>query len=176
VTWTNRPTLNPGEYPDGADLETMLDQISFLTSPPRFRGRQTVAQTLTSAVFAPVTLDTEDEDNYSGHSTSTNTSRYTAQVAGWYLCSGSVGFVGNATGRRATEWLKNGAVVSGSQLAWAPGVATAVEFPAETILIFLAVGDYVEIGAYQESGGNLNTDVAFTNVQSSMSVIYHSAA
>lgn len=33
MTWTHRPTLNPGEYPDGAELEAILDQIDSLTAP-----------------------------------------------------------------------------------------------------------------------------------------------
>jgi len=157
------------------DDNDRITAVEGLLVPPRFRGRQSVAQSLTSAVFAPVTFDLEDVDNYSGHSTVTNTSRYTAQVAGWYLCSGTVAFTGNATGRRASDWMKNGSVLNGSQLASAPGVSTAVEIPAATMLITLGVGDYVEIGAYQESGGALNTDVAFGQVQSSMSVIYQGA-
>ncbi len=33
MTWSNRPTLAPGEYPRGEQLEAVLDQIESLTVP-----------------------------------------------------------------------------------------------------------------------------------------------
>ena len=175
MTWADRPTIEPGAYPDGLDMELILDQISFLTSPPRCQLRQTTLQTLTTGVFAPVTFTTEDEDNYNGHSTATNTSRYTAVVAGWYQCSGKVGFAGNATGQRVIGWYVDG-TLDGSQVTYDVDSASTVQLPAQSKLIFLGIGNYVEIHAFQSSGGNLNTDVAFQSVQSTMTVAWHGAA
>lgn len=31
MTWSTRPTIKPGQYPNGANFEAILDQISFLT-------------------------------------------------------------------------------------------------------------------------------------------------
>src|SRR5687767_2891259 len=137
MAWSERPTIAPGEYPRGSEIEDVLDQISFLTDPPRAQLRQTVAQTFTSGAFAAVTFTTEDWDTYAGHSTSTNTSRYTAQIAGIYMLTGKIGWNGNATGRRASRWAKNGTDINGSQIAIIATSASDVHIPAMTLYVSL---------------------------------------
>lgn len=159
MPWSARPIIPPGGYPRGSDLEELLDRVQFLSDPPRAQLRQTVAQSLTSGAFAAITFGAEDFDNYSGHSTSTNTSRYTAQIAGIYQLAGKAAWAGNATGRRATKWQKNGVDITASQVAIIATSASDVEHPATTMMVSLAVGDYVELHAFQDSGGALNTFV-----------------
>ncbi len=152
------------------DLETEAD---LLGDPPGGQFRQSVAQTLTSGSFTAITFTQEDYDNRGGHSTSSNTSRYTAQVAGRYQVSGAVAFVASATGRRGTQWRINGSVVNGSQLLLSSGDdADETQYPARTMTVFLSVGQYVELYAIQQSGGNLNTSVADGGTQSMMAVRY----
>ncbi len=152
------------------------DPVRFLLRPPMAELRQIVAQTLTTSVAAALTFTASDVDqDYlippgSGHSNSVNTSRYVANFAGWYQISGQVSYVANAAGRRAAIWVVNGVSVSSGQLAGPPTAALACEIPARTKFIYLSVGDFVELFAYQESGGNLATDVAFSNVVSGMSI------
>jgi len=161
------------DFTSGVSSSTQFNQLSdaidFLLSPPIAELRQTVAQTLTTGVWASVTFDVEDKDSVSGHDTVTNNSRYTAVYAGWYQCSGGVGFVVNATGIRGTRWSVNGTALNGSQTSEAPTTVTAAQWTPRTKQIYLNVGDYVELQAFQSSGGNLNTDVTTTN-QSHMSV------
>lgn len=127
---------------------------------PVARSRQTSTQTLTTGVYGAVTMTTEDFDSHSGHSTSSNTSRYTVQTgwAGIYQLSGGVAFAANATGTRGSRWSKNGTALSASSTQFAnTGAGTACRIPADTISVDLAVGDYVELEAFQDSGGNLAT-------------------
>lgn len=134
-----------------------------MLNTPVARLRQTATQTLTSGTYAPVTLTTEDYDSHTGHSTSVNTSRYTVQSgwAGVYRLSGGVAFAANATGSRGCRWLKNGSPLPSSGVMLPNnGATTASRIPAQTISVDLAVGDYVELDAFQDRGGNLDTLVS----------------
>lgn len=171
--WATRPDIAPGGYPRGDEIEAMLDRIQFLNSPPMFQGRQTSgAQSIANGTFVALTFDVEDYDNYGGHSTSTNTERYTAVVAGVYMLCGSHSFAASAstTTQRGSSWYKNGSQIEGSQVLHAVNSNTTWQFPTKTILTTLAVGDYIELRAFQNTGGALNTDVSFPSVQSMMTL------
>lgn len=163
------PTQTAGTLATVAGFATPVQSaVSFMTTnKPRFFLRQTVAQSLTNNVFAAITFDTEGLDNDGGHSTSTNTSRYTAQTAGWLWVSGIACFAPSATNQRAAQLAINGTAVNGTfvQLLASNTGNTALSTGA---MIFLNVGDYVELQALQQSTASLNTGVAAPN-QSSMS-------
>lgn len=150
---------------DVADLSTRLMPVAQL--------RQTVAQSVATATYTSATFTTEDLDTLGGHSTSVNTSRWTCPTgwAGAYLLSGGGKFVTNVTGSRSAQWAKNGSAIAGSE---SPGFAAddTSTFAARTIVVVLAVGDYVEMQIRQSSGGSLNTDVATTVSQCTMSVAW----
>jgi len=148
-----------------SELNQLTDTLNFLLYPPIFRGIQTVAQTLTTGVWGTITLDTETVDQADGaastqHSNVTNNSRFTAAYAGWYQVSGTVAFAGSATGRRGVRYAVNGAAVAGTAVLIAAGVATGIATPGSAELLFLNIGDYVEMQAFQDTGVNLNTDGA----------------
>jgi len=151
------------------------DPLNFLLSPPAAKLRQTSAQSLTTSVAAAITFDVEDLDNVGGHSTVTNTSRYTAVYAGWYFCGGGVGYASNATGLRGAEFAVNGTVVNGVGVLLSAITGATTRVPCRGILVFLNVGDYVEVLGFQSSGGALNTAVTGTE-QPSMSVVWESNA
>lgn len=139
------------------------DPISFLYAPPIARLRQTSIQSIPTNTFTALLWDTEDVDTdisgVGGHSTSVNTSRYTSLYASWYLAGGGAGYAANATARRACAWAKNGTNISGSQIAVPATAANDCEIGARLIFVYLNVGDYLELMAFQESGGALNTNV-----------------
>lgn len=149
--------------------------LNFLLAPPIYRGRQTSAQSLTSGTFTAITQDTEDVDTAGGHSTVSNTSRYTAVYAGWYDVAGGVGFAFNATGNRALDLRVNGTMLNGTQSNIATLTASSSTAQPVTAdeLVFLNVSDYVELFAFQSSGGALNTAVT-TDQQSRMNVRWRS--
>ncbi|MEK8108646.1 hypothetical protein NKG94_34420 [Micromonospora sp. M12] len=151
------------------------DPLKFLMSPPRAKLRQTSVQTLTTGVAAALlfqaeTVDT-DVDGIGGHSTSSNTSRYTARYPGWYQVSGGCSFATNVTGLRLLRWAVNGATITGNDVSLVPVTGSSTRMPARTELVLLDIGDYVELLAQQTSGGNLNTAVS-TEEQSTMNVIW----
>lgn len=150
------------------------DGLSFLLNPPIFVGYNVTTQTVASgSAGAAVLLTSEVSDTYSGHSITTNTSRYVAQVPGWYWVSGSVCFTPNATGDRKAMLAVNGTLVgysNGQIPTMAPPSGPAVVVPA-TLIYLNGNGDYVEIWAFQDSGSPLTINPNSGNA-SSMSLCW----
>lgn len=104
-----------------------------------------------------VNFDTENFDTDAYHSTSSNTSRLTVPTgkAGKFLVGCSAVFNASATGYRNISPRKNGSTYLGSQSA--QNVGASGNTGVTNINVYdLAVGDYIEIDAYQNSGGSLN--------------------
>jgi hypothetical protein len=134
-----------------------LAQAQFALNLPSFYGYQANAQSIPNTAWTSLTIDNGVDDNYSGHSNSTNPNRYTCQVAGTYLVSGCYASSANASGFRAVRLQKNGSPILGGA-AYLPangGAENGVNTPV--VEVALAIGDWVEPQAYQSSGGALNT-------------------
>ncbi|RKN38445.1 hypothetical protein [Micromonospora endolithica] len=143
-------------------FQTLADDVDGLfatvESRPAAVLRSSAGQAIPNNAFTVVSLNTEDLDSHSGHSTATNNSRYTAPIAGWYRLSGGATFAGNATGRRGTRWLKNGgSIVDGGDALGSNAGAGACAVAAAHSLVFLAAGDYIEMAVFQDSGNVLGT-------------------
>lgn len=175
------PVPNEGNFlPGVAAVSSFLngnirDAINFLINKPHAVLYQATAQSLANATPTPITFDSQLADNYAGHSTVTNPSRYTAQRAGWYVASGLVNFAPNATGWRLGNFRVNGsAYVLASQPAvmaiTTAGINTAVSVGA--VRVFLNVGDYIELLGNQGSGGALNTQTGGAPNDSGMSIVW----
>jgi len=127
-----------------------------VTDPPRCRVYNSANISLTSGVVTALTFNTETSDT-GMHSTSVNTSRITvpSDGAGWYSIGGTVRFAANTTGYREIKVTLNGTTdiavmrVPNSGATDDARVTIHTEYP-------LAVGDYVELNATQNSGGALN--------------------
>ncbi|MEU5945144.1 hypothetical protein ABZ793_06225 [Micromonospora sp. NPDC047465] len=148
-------------------------RLMFMQRRPVAILRQGVAQAISNGGnFTPVTLDLEiedtDPDGIGGHSGSS--SRYTCRYPGVYLLGGGVGFAPNATGARGVGWLINGTVLDDVMLPAVTTASTASRIAARTTQVRLAEGDYVELGAFQNSGGSLNTSLG--SAASSMHVTW----
>lgn len=145
---------------------SILDRLE---NPPIFAAYQSAVQSIPNTTLTTVTMDTEVYDTYNGHSTVTNTSRYTAQFAGYYLVICYVGFAANATGNRYMEIWKNGVggVNLGQSIIFTPNITNNSAIHA-IVLMRLEVSDYVEGRAFQNSGGALNTNAT----QTGMTVIW----
>lgn len=168
------PPVTAGAVYPTSSPSALIAAAAFAQKPPMAQLRQIVAQSIASGSFVAITFTAADVDQdfagTFGHSNSVNTSRYTANYAGWYEVSGAVAWAANATGRRASQWFVNGAGVAGSQQATPATAANDAEVPARTMMIYLNVNDYIELQGFQESGGALNTFVGSTPGQSHMMV------
>lgn len=151
-----------GEIVTAAYFNTNVrDAGNFFLSWPVFEGRQTVAQALASGANTALLFDTEDIDTDNGHSTVTNTDRYTPQTAGRFQISGKVSFAANATSYRGAVILKNGAVINGADTIHPP-ISGVTHRQATPTLTQLANGttDYFQIAGTHAIGAPLNTSIA----------------
>ncbi|MFJ8606381.1 hypothetical protein ACIRH0_04205 [Streptomyces sp. NPDC093675] len=152
----------PGTFDSSAWWNTnVYTLLTYGLNEPAFLGTQTIAQSTANNVWSTLTIDTEQVDTYGGHSTTTNSSKYVAQVDGWYIVCGVVSMSANASGQRGARIHVNGTVVQGSTGLIATvtsGSVTGVATPVRAV--FLATGDAVELGSFQSSGNPLATAVA----------------
>lgn len=123
------------------------------------RGISTVA--LPAGVQTAIPFSGEDLDNYSGHDTVTNNSRYTCQMAGYYRVNSTVGVVGAGTAEISLRL--NG---STSMSGFASGSTTGDRRFNGTWTLFLSVGNYIETTAYAFEATN-----NFTSGSATMSYI-----
>jgi hypothetical protein len=130
------------------------DATGFLSAVPVFRGFQNAAQSFASStVYAPILLDSESFDPEGGHSTTTNTSRFTVQTAGYYYVSAFASYLVSSAGGRAIAVSVNGTATVQSQQAPPPANSWS---GGTNWLGYLNVGDYVEATTWQNSGGSLS--------------------
>lgn len=126
---------------------TVYNGLTYLLNPPAFWGYQTAAQSLTANNPAAILLDSEQIDSYGGHSTTSNTSRYVAQVSGYYFAFASVIWQSNATGNRVAQLYKNGSPINAAY-----GSFSTTAFLASAVaagIVQLNSGDYLEMYANQ---------------------------
>lgn len=140
--------------------------VAWLASRPFFSGYQTSAESIPASTWTAVSLDTEQIDNYQGHSDSANTSRYYPPVSSnisagfhdYYLASGSVKWVSTLTSANAGitgTRLTGGTVIEGCKLAGASGHNIAT-WTADLIEV-TSSSDYIELMAFQNTAGALST-------------------
>lgn len=132
------------------------DAVDFLANPPLFIGYGSTPQAVATSVFVDVALDTNVVDTYGGHSTTSNNSRYVAQVAGYYDLVGQIGYPSNGTGVRSARFYVNGAVPTLEPLFQIPASASGGTDMQVSGCVYLNAGDYVELEAWQNSGSSLS--------------------
>lgn len=123
-------------------------------TPDGCRVYNDAAITVSTATDTALTFNSERYDNGGLHSTSSNTSRITVGRAGKYLIIGNATYAANGTGVRYLSIRLNGATYIG-EMAILPSASNSLTLIVTTIY-HLAASDYVELLAYQNSGGNLN--------------------
>jgi hypothetical protein len=154
-------TWSVGDIVTAAEMNANVrDSVNFLAAVPLFIALQQTAQSIANASGGGTPLNFADVsgvivDSYNGHSTSSNPSRYAAQVAGWYKVEGRSGWVPSGTGLRIAGTSVNGTV---QKYGTAAPVAGSNWIASVSDILFLNVGDYVEVLGYQTSGAALNTN------------------
>jgi hypothetical protein len=121
---------------------------------------KTANQLINDTTYTVLSFNSEDLDVGGYHDNATNNSRLTvpAGKAGYYYAYFSIAFAGNSSnggsGRRAFI-MKNGTVASLCNMQ--SDVSAAVTKSLTSSNIFnLAVGDYLEVAAFQTSSSNIN--------------------
>lgn len=147
------PDFVAGEKVTSAKMRQIRDVLNWtMTSSPLFDAVQTVSQTLTDSTWAPITFSAEVIDRDSGHSTTANTSRYTAKTPGWYLVSG-IAAAAITAGNIFAVIAKNGARQPGATNAPGSSPVGAAACVAEAYVYLNGTTDYVELHAAVVGGG-----------------------
>jgi hypothetical protein len=113
-------------------------------------------QSIATSTFTVVTFNSEDFDDAGMHSTSSNSGRITVPEAGVYFLRARVSWQVSGTGVRGLILRKNGSAQL--TIANAPGhTLGSFSYHAQQVsgLFQLAAADYLEVVAFQDSGGNL---------------------
>lgn len=113
-------------------------------------------ESISNGANVALTFDSERFDTDTIHDTGSNTSRLTCKTAGKYAITGHAEFAASTAGNaRYLSIRLNGATFIGAQgsppIAGGNSVLLTV-----TGMYDLAVNDYVELIAYQDTGGSLN--------------------
>lgn len=150
----------------GRSTADAWQQMGMFFDPPHCALTQTAAashsangawQAIGAGTPSGSAWDTEIEDTANMHSTTTNPGRITVPVAGLYLIQANVAFATNTNNERAVAFRKN-ALVAGpnifgrSIVKSGPLVETT---PMASAVVRLAANDFIEVMAFQNSGGTL---------------------
>lgn len=193
TTWTNDTGTASAPNADGtvinnAALQAIYDAIDQLFAgagsyatftfggqvkadgQPRASAYNNATQSITDSTLTALTLNSEDFDVGSLHSTSVNTSRMTlsATAGGVYIVVGQTTFAGNATGVRDLSLRLDGTTYVGSSRV-TNLAAVQMTFGVSAILT-LTNSQYVELIAFQTSGGNLNAGDTARNTASALMI------
>lgn len=145
-----------------ADLlnANLVDPVNETTAEkPIGRVTQSVAQSLADATFTAITFTTQEYDTHDFHSTSSNTSRITPTLAGYYRFTGTVSFEGTATPVAVdAHWRKNGSN-SAAGTSRVIGATTILGVQVTATIAMDGVSDYMELMGRQDSAGADNTQV-----------------
>lgn len=114
-----------------------------------------------NTTWVALTFNSERFDTDGIHSTATNTGRLTCRTKGIYAISGTFDFAANGTGQRRTHIRLNGSTYIAGDTCEGNASLSAILNPSTQYS--LGVGDYVELMAYQNSGGALNVSNSGAN-------------
>lgn len=166
MSWVNRPANldAPGQVHLGIDLQTLMDQVEFLTSPPLAVLTRNASFTVANGGSGVlVDFDTAEIDTY-GWWDATAPSHFAPQIAGYYTISGLVGFAPNASGVRAAWLNKSGTDINGTQQKLLPISGVVCAISTGTRVVFCnGSTDYIGLGAFQNTGAGLGTSTEPNN-------------
>lgn len=156
--WVSGPLREFGltEQARDDDVEDFLGSESFA---PAVGVSLTVAQSIDDAT--PETIVWDGQDFASTDLLVWNSSsRITVGAAGIVSTTAYLSFAANATGGRFIQFAVNGSLVSGAAVSL-PAVTAALTASLNmTMVQSLVAGDYIELVAFQASGGGLNAVAA----------------
>ena len=138
----------------GAGTEALKTDDLMIFSGIGAKAYHNTAQSINDSTLTALSLNSERWDTDTIHDNSTNNSRLTCKTAGKYLITGCVEWQDGGAGARVT-WIRlNGATKIAE---YVPSASTTVDLAATITTVYnMAVNDYVELIAYQDSGGALN--------------------
>lgn len=137
---------------DGTDWVAFVMGSLVAGTGPAFSAYAAAGTSIPNAVETKVTFGTEEFDTNGSYDTAL--SRWTPGVAGYYMIEAVVWFAGAAMAGLQALIRKNGVNI-------ATGVIGTLQAAGVTRTLYLSATDYVEIFAYQASGGSRTSGSGF---------------
>lgn len=160
MAYTTPRTWTAGETVTAAIMNTHVrDNLAAIVAAqpliiPAARVTHDANQSIPNSSATAIAFNTETLDTDTMHDNSTNNTRLTCKTAGIYSIFAQARFASNATGDRILAIVLNGTTTLVNQRVPAVnGNVTSLNVYTE---YSLAVNDYVEATAFQNSGGALN--------------------
>lgn len=128
------------------------------------KARRTSTQSIPDNFIGPIHFNNEvyDTDGYFTITTGSASSRMTISATGTYSIVGNVGFAYSASGtERGIEIVKNGVTTTGNQVYLSVVGSALLNISAIEKLV---PNDYIELHAFQDTGGALNAAAFQTNL------------
>lgn len=174
----NAATLTGTTYSDANTLqrihtETGSEGITDLNHQSRARAYLSVAQSIPNASWTQIDFDAENFDEHNEWDDTTNY-RFTAKEDGYYQVNARTRFT--ITAATANNYVSIALYVNGSVYAYGNNLAVGTSSsntdifsnnaPIVSDVVYLTAGQYLEVYAYQNSGGarNINSGSAETYV------------
>ncbi len=115
-------------------------------------------QSTNNVTTTTLAMNSERWDTDNCHDNTTNNSRLTCKTAGKYLIVGGIRWAANATGYRVSIIKLNGITEIGENRFMAVTTGGSCTSCRTAAIRDLAINDYVELIAFQNSGGALNCE------------------
>lgn len=149
-----------GQVYTAAAHNVIVDDLNYLYTPPMCKLKVNATQSLPNGTDTMVTFGASDFDTDTMGTTGAS-ARITINTAGVYLVTYSVGFAaGTPGGGRFVTIAKNGtgSALNATGFGWngAAGSTSLQSMVTNAVTLSLAATDYLQINAWQSSGGNLN--------------------
>jgi len=135
--------------------------LAALGNGPAFSANTVTAQSFPNSTYTKVQINVETFDTNSNYDPTTNY-RFTPTVAGYYQINGNVSFVGAAAGyarvaiyKNGGDWIQGSGIPNNTQIGGQATVSSVISFNGTT--------DYVELYAWQNSGGALTLQTSVSN-------------
>lgn len=166
MTWTDPVNVSAGTTAKASQVNLQVfSNLRFLHDTPACSVSRAAALSLVDNTWTPIGFDTEERDNAAMHSTSANTDRLTAPIAGLYVIHARIAIPNAATGAIGVRLKRSDGVIY--RLDRRP-LASIVQYLGGSREISLTAGQYVTVEVNQSSGGALSLDLADNGVTAQM--------
>jgi hypothetical protein len=153
-TYNTIPTVSTGDVYTATAHNNIVTNVNNYRVPPACSLKRTAALSQTaSGTYQAISWDTENftQTDSGMWSSGTNPSRINLTTAGIYYVTGNVAFGASATGLRALRIMRNNIAAAFSTLVAGNSVINYLNVAS---LIQSDGTHYVELAAYQDTGGN----------------------
>lgn len=162
MAYTSPKTYSVGDVLTASDMNTyQRDNISAIVTAqplviPFARVYNDANITISDDTITTLTFNSETFDTDTIHDTSTNTDRLTCKTAGIYLIDAQWKMTNSANGDRIIGIVLNGTTtIARSRIRAAAGGTSILSV---STIYSLAVNDYLQATAWQDSGGDENVE------------------